>query len=551
MNIIKLLSENNAMMVIHYYGINDFGTGFAIRKIIENSDLIINYYKDKDCSISYIDEYIDYLFLKYIINFDEIISIINDEYKELFSNIISVMKNKYSNYLDKDLAKYIKNNYKDILNDEYKGLFIQSDVIDYTFEFIIRYCYKDKDKDIIKYLISNFSYKIFDNFNSFKKLFNNSDNLEYYDLLLDESNIRDNVAYRLEDIKVVLDSLRNKDINLFNIKVELLVNIFKEGYFNTSIEGVMNTYYYVSNMKKILADLNSKYYYEFEKELKLQEEILNEYISKYGFSTEYEINIKTLIKVYEDENIDWYTKSLIITHSKDKKNKRKLISNLDYIIKYSEKSVLMDRVSSNIATDGKFTNFVINNLSIIMMEGKYAIDYMIHDDKRLNDFLSYIYGGINSYFNNNSLYYNSDYLHLDLDMLLNALIDFKELLKEKDDIKSKWFAYSLCIQINGIIEKTLRNIYYENIKENKYVNSGNATLNYLLSSDEIKKVIGENNCDCLDYYLLNHKGIGKKLRNDFAHYNERIYDKLTYDTVLESLYFLILVSNSLLIKKIK
>lgn len=51
-------------------------------------------------------------------------------------------------------------------------------------------------------------------------------------------------------------------------------------------------------------------------------------------------------------------------------------------------------------------------------------------------------------------------------------------------------------------------------------------------------------------YLLSHKGIGKNLRNDFAHYNEKIYDKLTYDTVLESLYFLILVSNSLLIKKI-
>lgn len=36
------------------------------------------------------------------------------------------MKNKYSKYLDKYLVKYIKNNYKYIFNEEYKGLFIKS-----------------------------------------------------------------------------------------------------------------------------------------------------------------------------------------------------------------------------------------------------------------------------------------------------------------------------------------------------------------------------------------------------------------------------------------
>ena len=57
-------------------------------------------------------------------------------------------------------------------------------MIDYTIEFILQYC--SKEKEILKYVITNFSYKVYDNFDSFKKLFNGSENLEYYELLLTE-----------------------------------------------------------------------------------------------------------------------------------------------------------------------------------------------------------------------------------------------------------------------------------------------------------------------------------------------------------------------------
>ena len=52
------------------------------------------------------------------------------------------------------------------------------------------------------------------------------------------------------------------------------------------------------------------------------------------------------------------------------------------------------------------------------------------------------------------------------------------------------------------------NIYYDKTKENKYVSSKYAMLHNLVTSQEIIEVIGENNCDCIEYYLLLYYELG-------------------------------------------
>lgn len=549
MNIIKLLKDHNVTSKIRYYGINDMATGFEVKNIIENIELISNYLKEIKCTITTLDEYIDYLYLRCMSKYEEIIPDVREDIRDDFSKQIFKMKKIYSKYEQRDLAQFIKANYKGILSEEFEGLYLKHEVIDYTIEFILQYCFKEKE--IMKYVITNFSYKVYDNFDSFKKIFNNSENLEYYELLLTEELMKKDMVYRLTEIKKVLSTLKLQDLKKYNEKVDILVKLAKEENFNTSVDKVMATYTRVENMKKVLADLEHKSFYEFEKELKTQKEILDEYLKKHGHSTKFEISIKPIVVVYEDETKEWYQKSLIITHSRDKKNKKKLISNLDYTIRYCEKSQIMDLISTNIPSDDKFTYSVINNLYISMMQGKYSINYMIHDDNRLNDLLSYIFSGVNTYFKENSLYYNIEHFELDLNMLFNAITEFKQASTDKDEIKTKWLIYSISSQLHAIIEKILRYIYYDKTKENKYVSSKHAVLHNLVASPEVIEVIGENNCACIDYYLLNCNGIGKKTRNDFAHYNEEMYDKLIYDTILESLYLLLVISNTLLLGTLK
>ena len=549
MNIIKLLKDNDVTSKIRYYGINDMATGFEVKNILQNSELIGNYLKGIKCTINNLDEYIDFLYLRCMAKYDEIVPDVREDIRDDFAKQIDEMKRLYSKYEQKDIARFVKENYKEILSEEFEGLYLKHEVIDYTIEFILQYC--SKEKEILKYVITNFSYKVYDNFDSFKKLFNGSENLEYYELLLTEELMKKDMIYRLTKMKNVLLILKAQDEKKYNEKVDILVNLVKDENFNTSVDNVMSTYSRVENMKNVLADLQHKSFYEFERELKVQEEILDEYLKKNGHSTKFEISIKPVVDVYEDESKEWYQKSLIITHSRDKKSKKKLISNLEYTIKYCEKSQIMDLVSTNIPSNEKFTYSVINNLSISMMQGKYSIHYMLHDNNRLNDLLSYIFAGVNTYFKENSLYYNAKYFELDLNMLFNALIEFKETSSDKNEIKTKWLVYSITSQLHGIIEKVLRNIYYDKTKENKYVSSKYAMLHNLVTSQEIIEVIGENNCDCIKYYLLDCNGVGKKTRNDFAHYNEDMYDKLIYDTILESLYLLLMISNTLLLRTLK
>lgn len=545
MNIVRLLKDNGVTSQIRFYGINDMATGFEVKNLLENKEIIDNYLKKIKCKITNLDEYIDYLYLRCMVHYDEIIPNVREDIREKFSNQITEMKEIFSKYQEKDLAMFVKNNYEEILNEEYKGLYLKQDVIDYTIEFLLKYC--SKDNEIIKYIITNFSYKVYDNFDSFKKFFNKSENLEYYDLLMTEELLSKDMNYRLSEIKKALETLKIQNIDKYNEKVNKLVKLVKKECFDTNEEKVMTTYTKVENVKKVLADLQHKSYYEFEKELKKQAEILNEHLKKKGHSTKFEISIKPLVDIYEDDSKEWYQKSLMITHSPDKKAHLKLITNLEYTIKYFERSQILDHVSTNCPSDQEFTYSVINNLSISMMQGKYAINYMVHDNNRLNDLLSYIFAGVNTYFGDDSLYYSSERFEFDLNMLFNAIIDFKKASSDYDDIKTKWLVYSIQSLLCGIIEKTLRNVFYDKTKENKYVNSKNATLGSLVSSEEVIEVIGKNNCSCIEYYLLDRNGVGKNTRNDFSHYNDSLYDKLIYDTILESLYLLLTISNILLL----
>ena len=65
MNIIKLLKDNDVTSKIRYYGINDMATGFEVKNILQNSELIGNYLKGIKCTINNLDEYIDFLYLTF------------------------------------------------------------------------------------------------------------------------------------------------------------------------------------------------------------------------------------------------------------------------------------------------------------------------------------------------------------------------------------------------------------------------------------------------------------------------------------------------------
>lgn len=544
-NIIKKLKDRNITSQIKYYGTNDFATGFEIKNIVENYDLYNELIDQIKPVINNIDDYVNYLYIRCLKEYREVIPNVRDDLKEKVENIVFKTEEKFVNYKIEDLSKFIAKNYNSILTNEFKGLYIKHDVIDFTIEYIANYC--KKDKKAMEYIVQNYSYKVYDKFKIFKKMFDKSKDLHYYDLLLTKERLKKDVIYRLEKITKVLIFLKDKNEKLYNDKINILIDIYKKETFGATIDDVMNKYFRLGEFVKTLEKLKHPKYYEFQKEYERQSKIKDEYILKNGYKQDFTIDIKPIIEIIENENVEWYIKSLSITHSKKGK---KMISVFDGIMKKAGKKGIIDYVTSDIETDDTFSYSIINALSITLLYGKHIINYMISDDTRLNNLLAYIMSGVNNYFKKDSMYFEKEKFELDINMVFDAIKELKSAYNQKNDIKVKRIIYGLETQLCGIIEKVLRK-YKQNVKKDQeYISFDSETLNSLLKDEMMKKELGIGNCQCIQYLLLKRNGnVGKNTRNDFAHYNDEIYDKLNLDIILETLYILLVISNTLLCKE--
>lgn len=545
-NIIDVLKEHRVVPGTVYYGINGLTSEFGIRNLLGIEEVILEYFNDDYITkIDSVDDYIDYLFLRSYFNQIDSITIEDKDVRESLKKLYDALNPLYTGFKVSQITKFIKYNYLDIFS--YDGeRSLKRDLESFTIQFIANYF--SRDNEIVSYVISNYSYMVLDNYDLYKGAFKNNHSL--YDILLSEDFIKKNLLLRLSKIAIVLSHLKEIDKNLYIVKVNIMINVVKDEFFNKTADDLYQSITVIKNVVEVLKSLKHNKYYEFKEELQKQRKLMDDYIREHGKSYSFSIDIKPIIKLYEDKEKDWTIRSLLVTHSLDKK-KNKLVSILEHIIENGERS-LLDYVSSvNSNTDPFFTVSVVNNLDITMLFGKHLMDYMIHDNLRLKEFLSFIYAGIENYFEGDALYYNADQYNHDFDFLYNAFIELKEALRTEEEYLIKWRIYCIELLLCGLIEKTLRNVYYELTKSERCLVSSEMVLSNLLKSEEVIREIGDTNCKCLEYYLLDKNGVGKNNRNIFAHYDERIYNKLIYDTVLEELFLLSVLSNTLLLHCIK
>lgn len=119
-NILNVLNENGTYMTVKYYGLNDLATPNDLKNIIDNRILICDYYMDKDFTKDLtLNDFIDYLVLKKIIEIQEIIPYIkNKENQESFQNLILKLEGKYKEFSVGNIIKFININIKTIFMKE-------------------------------------------------------------------------------------------------------------------------------------------------------------------------------------------------------------------------------------------------------------------------------------------------------------------------------------------------------------------------------------------------------------------------------------------------
>lgn len=549
MNIINLLKEQKASASLTYYGKDDMATGFQIKVLVDHEQEINKYFNEKSFDINNIDDYIDFLFVDMCSKLSEMIPFVREDIKEKIDTEVKYLTDIRKKYKNSACNKYIKDNFNVILNiEDLKKYDLRGyEIVDITLDYI-----KDnfkvfkESKNIYQYIVENYAYKIFYKFNEYRNIFDKYP--ELYNTLFSKDILKGQMYTKISHLEDALKVIKNQNITLYNETIKLILEIIKERSFNTNIERVMYTFNDIKATRKLFERIGEKLYIEVYDEEKKQETILNEYIHKNGHKSSFEINIKDFVSVYENKEINWEIKSLMITHGMHNK---KMSSRFESILSKKREKNLIDFVSTNIPTNEYFTYSVQNELSIMMMFGKLMIRYMLVEDDRFDELMNYLFAGVANYIEK----FNIDIPNIEDDFnmisftLKNLVNENKR--KEQDKLIIQLWNYNAIHLIVGIFEKIIRELYYENVQVKKYVPKSNLTLENIFKAEEIEDMFGQANKKAFQYFLTSDNFIGNNLRNDICHYNNNISEICTLDNTLTVVYLLLTLTNELLLKVIQ
>ena len=555
MNIIELIKNNKSTVILKYYGAKDMISGFQIQTILDNYEEICSYYSNKDYRIISIDDYVDYIFIESNSNLKEVIPIVRNDLKEKISKMLDKLIEYKEKYKQSEVNKFIKNNYEKILALEKLKNYDYSahEIVDYSLEYIESnyQCFKANIK-LYKYIIKNYFYRVYYRFDKYLNVFYKYS--ELWELLYSNKILKEYLSNNnVQKLSLSLQYLKKADIKLYKNSIDIVYNSIKERAFNSNDKEILNTYSDIKVTIKLFDSLGEfELSDEFNKELEKQQKVLDNYILKNGHHSKYEINLEEFISKYEDLNINWEIKSLMLTHTK---KENQMISRFQYSIEGIEKRSLLDRfVSGNEDTNDYFPYSVQNHLSITMMVGRILINYMLSDDARRKEIMNYMFAGVVNYIEKNNIDISN--IEDDFNMLnysIKCLISMEQQ-KEKDSLALVYLNYNtlhLCI---GIIEKILREICYKFIVVNRSISTKNLSIDNILTSVEVEKYLGTANIRTIRYYLTSYESAGVKvgmnLRNDICHYNNNIKEICTYENTLTVIYLLLTVCNELLLKVI-
>ena len=454
MNIIELIKNNKSTVILKYYGAKDMISGFQIQTILDNYEEICSYYSNKDYRIISIDDYVDYIFIESNSNLKEVIPIVRNDLKEKISKMLDKLIEYKEKYKQSEVNKFIKNNYEKILALEKLKKYDYSahEILDYSLEYIESnyQCFKANIK-LYKYIIKNYFYRVYYRFDKYLNVFDKYS--ELWELLYSNKILKEYLSNNnVQKLSLSLQYLKKADVKLYKNSIDIVYNSIKERAFNSNDKEILNTYSDIKVTIKLFDSLGEfGLSDEFNKELEKQQKVLDNYILKNGHHSKYEINLEEFISKYEDLNINWEIKSLMLTHTK---KENQMISRFQYSIEGIEKHSLLDRfVSGNEDTNDYFPYSVQNHLSITMMVGRILINYMLSDDARRKEIMNYMFAGVVNYIEKNNIDISN--IEDDFNMLnysIKCLISMEQQ-KEKDSLALVYLNYNtlhLCI---GIIEK--------------------------------------------------------------------------------------------------
>ena len=544
-SMIKDLEVKKIHFLLEYYGPNDYGSFWEIKSILENKEFFLdslNTIRLED--IINLFDYLDYLCLRKLALFQEMVPVIkNDEDKQTIQAISDMANEQYKQIGNGLLVKFINSNYQEVFAEEYHKYSLPH----ITLELILPF-QNGIARNVFEYLAKDYNYLLLDKFQDFQKRFENDPQL--FEMLFHHKNLEEIRSLRFDRVFTVFTTIWNgNNTQLKNIIIPIIDNIIHDTEklvkdFNSQdsrnisiVEHQFSQIYcFVQQIKHPKANLFRGYSKQLEEHMKNN-------LKEQGQKFSYQIPAGDVIK-YLKSLPNWETQMLFLTHScKNDSDSIQYISRLAGPSK--GKNGIIDLVSSNVVSDDYFTYSHQNSLNISMAIGAATISVMWHDKELFPECLQWYHSVLN--FISEQVGYTEN-LGDDLEMLYAML----QPVILSDDIDKKSLTplcYGAGMFICALIEKILRIVYIYLLKDRMYVPLTSATLGSLLSpnNQEMIMIFGEDHLKNLSFFLctVGQKKIGWNFRNTLAHWVEMKNENINSMLVAQAFYLYTDIINTI------
>lgn len=543
-SLVEQLNGENSILSLQHYEPNDFVTPIEIKTVLDNFQLIKEYFiENSSDSINNIQQFMDYFIAEKILSLNKIIPLIeSEENKVLLSKIIEVARNKYESINIGQIICFINENILDVFNEKYQ-IYGLSNV---TLGVMIRF-QKGIKVEVFEYLIDNYDYLLIDNYSNFEKLLEGESQLFFR--LFKKETIEELLTYRGEEIFLIFANIFEKNnsrlLNIINPLVDKIIKDIENRIKNMTVDNVVSEIHGVKQVYIFLKQIKHPIANTFVDYNKQVEKLLDEYLDTTGQDISYEIPVGQIIEKIKSLP-QWERKMLYITHSV-----KKIDGKISYVSQFAEASKgrrrLMDFASSNIPTDDYFTYSHQMDLEYKLTFGTGTILGIWHDKELFFKTIDW-YRGILNYIAKKTNYVSDDLLS-DFKLLCTMLQPIIESINLKDREVLSSMCYGAAMFTCALTEKILRLLYINLVKEKIYIPMNSTTLGQLLNpnNQEFAKIFGVDYLKNINYFFGTDekKKVGKNYRNSLAHWSGMSKEMLNATFVAGLMYLFTDVLNSL------
>lgn len=545
----SFLGKTKDLLVVRYYGSNDFCGRYFLKNVLENLDGIEQNKDEINNKVVNIATLYNHLWINSFHSLVQDIDAygIKEEYKIRLTTL-----NNYFEFDKIGFIKFINKSFAEIFDKSNHDNLLWHDFYDATAKLCFEKFSSGLTDDFISFFETKFTLNILSDFKIFSSFYAKRMERLYsmFDGLKSTKTFDDQIYRRF------LENYQNKKDEFFIQQAKFICERSLKKIVDLKLNSDSDEIIQIQSMFQEYQRLATAYslvcsnqYNEYSKKLT---KLLDEYIHKHGVEFKSgPIDLKPAIEMLKKEPSEY--KFLQLTLNKENED----ISNcLNYIFKETNKNNPLSEVMNDISRNrsDKYPYYKQDSMSTNLWVRSLLVNAVLNDETLLGQFANYLF--------NVTLILNKDYFNSLIDIekettgIVDSLANLINLAKidQFETPYGKSVTVGTTYQICACIEKILRNVAYKESADNQYFDD-TISLRDILKNYNLNDV-SEGSKYFIEFYLIKEINLqkpqdqkpGLNLRNKLMHGDNDIYENTTYETCLRLFYLLLSLINDLFVK---